>query len=164
MDSKSYAAKLEKKLITEFKSVFFNKLGYYPTVITQMYTSENAEIPIMSLEMLEESLEPFMPVYFDKRVSLQSRSRNRPLVELRNIFCLLARQMGYNLTVIGKFLEKDHTTVIHAITACKNLLETCEPFQHKYTSILKTLKSNYESSALDDTDQVQCEPEPAVLP
>jgi hypothetical protein len=164
MDSKSYAAMLEKKLITEFKSVFYNKLGYYPTVITQMYTSENAEIPIMSLEMLEDNLKPFMPVFFDKPTCLQSRSRNRPLVELRNIFCLLARQMGYSLTVIGKFLGKDHTTVIHAITACKNLLETCEPFQHKYTSILKTLKSNYESSTLDDTDQVQCEPEPAVLP
>jgi hypothetical protein len=164
MDSKSYAAKLEKKLITEFKSTFFNKLGYYPTVITQIYTSENAEIPIMSLEMLEHCLEPFMPVYFDKRTYLQSKSRNRPLVELRNIFCLLARQMGYSLTVIGKFLKKDHTTVIHAITACKNLLETCEPFQHKYTSILKTLKSNYEPPIMDNIDQVQCEPEPAVLP
>jgi hypothetical protein len=164
MDSKTYAIQLEKKLIEQFKESFFEKVGYYPTVITRIQTDLEQYIPMMSLETLQGFFEPFLPTRYDRRLRLQSKDRYRELVELRNIYCFLARQLNYSLVNIGASLGKrDHTTVIHSITCFKNLLETDEGFRQKYITILNHIKKQYESSVMDSPDQVQREPEPAVL-
>ena len=50
----SYATKLEKKLITEFKDLFYEKLGYYPIVLATSRTQGDTHIPVMSLEALKK--------------------------------------------------------------------------------------------------------------
>jgi|688.fasta_scaffold00218_48 hypothetical protein len=165
MDSKNYAIQLEKKLIEQFKETFYEKIGYYPTVLTRVQTDLEQYIPMMSLETLQGFFEPFLPTRYQKRLRLQSKDRYRELVELRNIYCFLARQLSYSLVNIGQSLgNRDHTTVIHSITCFKNLLETDEGFRQKYLTILNYIKQHYESPTMDSLDQVQCEPEPAVLP
>lgn len=164
MTSKAYALHMEKKLIDDFKEVFYNKVGYYPTIITKVKTDSGEFIPRMSLEMLADYFTPFLPTRGGFVLNLKSKSRFRPLVELRNIFCLLSRLMGYNLTQIGEFLgNRDHTTVIHNISSCKNLLETNDPFREKYLQIITHIKQNHESPIMDYVDQIQCESESALL-
>lgn len=166
MDSKTYATQLEKRLIEQFKENFFEKLGYYPTVITKCQDSTTDwYIPIMSLQSLLDYFEPYLPEQYGKTLQLTDMSRHRPIVELRNIYCMLARQMGYSLVIIGEAIGKrDHTTVIHNITSCKNLLETNDAFRDKYIQILKYIKQQHESPIMDEPCQIQCESEPALLP
>mgnify|MGYP003335324694 CR=1 FL=1 len=165
MDSKTYSIQLEKKLIEQFKETFYEKIGYYPTVITRVQTDLDQYIPMMSLETLQGFFEPFLPTRYQRRLKLQSKDRYRELVELRNIYCFLARQLSYSLVNIGASLGKrDHTTVIHSITCFKNLLETDEGFRQKYITILTYIKEHYESPTMDSTDQVQREPQSALLP
>ena len=165
MDSKTYAIQLEKKLIDQFKENFFEKLGYYPTVITRVQTDLEQYIPMMSLETLQGYFEPFLPTRHQRRLRLHNKDRYRELVELRNIYCFLARQLNYSLVNIGQSLGKrDHTTVIHSITCFKNLLETDEGFRQKYITILNYIKDHYEPPTMDSLDQVQREPQPALLP
>ena len=165
MDSKTYSIQLEKKLIEQFKETFYEKIGYYPTVITRVQTDLEQYIPMMSLETLQGFFEPFLPTRYQRRLKLQSKDRYRELVELRNIYCFLARQLSYSLVNIGASLGKrDHTTVIHSITCFKNLLETDEGFRQKYITILTYIKEHYESPTMDSTDQVQREPQSALLP
>lgn len=165
MDPKTYAIQLEKKLIEQFKDSFYEKMGYYPTVITRVQTDMDQYLPMMSLQSLEEFFQPFLPTKYGRIVRLQSKDRYREIVELRSIYCFLARQLGYSLISIGESLGKrDHTTVIHNVSSCKNLLQTCETFRQKYLTILTYIKEHYESPTMDNANQVQCEPEPALLP
>jgi hypothetical protein len=164
MESTVYASKLEKKLITEFKDVFYEKLGYYPIVLTKPKTQGDTSIPVMSLESLKKMFDPFLPYRFERPIPLDSKLRERDIVELRSIFCYLARSMKYNLTSIGEFLGKrDHTTIIHNVNAFSDLVETNEAFRLKYFTILKYIREQHESPIMDNIDQVQCEPQPNLL-
>lgn len=159
MDSKSYAIQLERKLIEQFRESFYEKIGYYPTVITQVQS-----LPMMSLPALEECFTSFLPIRYGITIKLQSKYRYREIVELRMIYCALARQLGYSLITIGQSLGKrDHTTVIHNVNTFKNLIQTCETFRNKHNSIITYIKQRYESPTMDNADQVQHQPEPAVL-
>lgn len=162
-ESQSYAANLEKKLIEEFKQKFQEKLGYTPIVLTKIKTGESY-IPVMTLDELIECFDPFLPINFGKKLTLMSKCRKRELVELRMMFCYIARSMKYNLGVIGNKLGgRDHTTVIHGVNTFVNLIETSDPFREKFQKILNHIKENYEPSALDKSDKAQREPELALF-
>jgi len=161
----SYATKLEKKLITEFKDLFYEKLGYYPIVLATSRTQGDTYIPVMSLEALKKMFDSFLPERFGSKIPLESRLRKREIVELRSVFCHMARSMRYNLEAIGDFLgNRDHTTISHNINTFNNLIETNEPFRTKYFTILNYIRKQYESPAMDHINQVQHQPEPSLLP
>ena len=164
METNSYASKLEKKLITEFKDYFYDKLGYYPIVLTTRNVQGDTSIPTMSLESLRNMFEPFLPYKFERPVPLASRLRERSIVELRCIFCHLARTMKYSLTDIGSFLgNRDHTTVIHNVNAFTDLVQTNEPFRLKYFTILKYIREQHEPPTMDNVNQVQHQPQSDLL-
>lgn len=164
--SENYAARLENKLVTEFKEKFFDKLGYEPIVITRMNIDGSKDtLPRLTLEELESCFDPFLPERFGKPLRLGARCRKRELVELRNIFCALARMMRYTFVDIGKHLgDRDHTTVIHNVSTFHALVAHEEMFQEKYKRILTHIKYLYEPSDMEQPDQAYFEPEPALLP
>jgi hypothetical protein len=165
MDSKTYAEQLEKKLIDQFRENFFEKLGYYPTVMTGAKVSSDIVIPFMHLSTLKECFDPFLPEIGGFTYNLDSRSRCRELVELRSIYCYLGRQMRYSLDTIGKSVgDRDHTTVINSLRNFNDLMDTDEQFRQKYSAIVTYIKKVYESSVMAKLDQIQRESEPAVLP
>jgi hypothetical protein len=162
-ESRIYSIQLEKKLIDEFKEKFIDKIGYEPTVITKVENNEYY-IPMMSLEQLAGYFEPFLPTLYEKKLTLDSKSRKRELVELRMMFCYIARTMNYKLTTIGDFIGgRDHTTIIHNVTTFLNLIETSELFRFQFLEILNYIKENHESPTLDKFNQTQREPELALL-
>lgn len=163
-DTKNYAVKLEKRLIEEFKQKFEEKLGYTPIVLTKVSTDGIEELPIMSLEELAGYFTPFLPELYGKKLTLQCSSRKREVVELRNIFCALARMMRFTCVTVGQFLGgRDHTTVLHNVGTFNNLIETSESFREKYFLILTHIKENHESSALVEPDQAQRQPQLALF-
>ena len=145
MKSLAYAIKLERKLIEEFKSTFYEKVGYIPIVITQEQLSSE-DIPYMKLEKLTELFDPFLIEKFGNKIPLASKWRMREIVELRAIYCYIAKQMKYSLKPIGENLgNRDHTTVIHALTLFRNLFETSEVFRGKYAKIHAYIKQQTNS-------------------
>lgn len=163
-ESRTYASHLEKKLIDEFKEKFLAKIGYEPIILTRIETNEYS-IPIMSLETLEEYFTPYLPTQYGKKLSLFSKSRKRELVELRMMFCYIARSMRYKLSAVGEFMGgRDHTTVMHNVVTFQNLMETNELFRFRFLDILSHIKEKHEPPTLDKYNQVQPQPEPAVLP
>lgn len=46
-------------------------------------------------------------------VNIQNKSRAREFVDARMIFCRILRDRGFQWTSIGKYLSKDHSTIIH---------------------------------------------------
>lgn len=156
MDTAEYKKKVEHELIKEFLDKFYDKVGYYPTVITN--SKEKAGIKILSLNELETYFEPFIPSYYGKKPTLSTKNRARTLVELRFTFFFIARQMKYTLSEIGQHLGKrDHTTVIHGLRTFRNLYETDVKFKSRYTIIINNIKQNYEPSTMEYLNQMEVE-------
>lgn len=125
----------------------------------------SSELPMLTMEELESCFDHLLPESFGVVLKLQHKSRKRDLVELRNMFCALARTMGYTFADIGKYLgNRDHTTAIHNVNTFKTLIKVDPGYQSKYNRILTHIKLNYESPNMEQLDQTFSEPEPALLP
>lgn len=162
MDTADYKKKLEHQLIKEFLDKFYEKVGYYPTVVTNRDKEEG--IKILTLNQLESYFQSFMPSVFGKKVALSSKNRIRPLVELRFMFFFIARQMKYTLLEIGQHLGKrDHTTVLHGLKTFRNLYETDVRFKSTYDKIINNIKRDYEPSAMEYLNQMEFESESNIL-
>lgn len=48
-------------------------------------------------------------------LQLRSRRRARPYVEARKLFSQMAHDFGFSLSEIGRYMGKDHTTIMHHV-------------------------------------------------
>ena len=54
---------------------------------------------------------------------IREKDRKRKSVWARNFLAYKLKQMGLSLNVIGDIIERDHSTVVHALKSAKNALE-----------------------------------------
>lgn len=142
MTTEEYIEKTEKQLISKFLENFYKKMGYYPTVITKK-DLEKQLLNLLSLEQLEKYFDPYLPRMYGKTLKLSTKARYREIVELRQMFCFIARNMGFSLTAIGQFLgNRDHTTVIHNIKTFHNIVDTDDIYKEKYNRISTKIKED----------------------
>lgn len=154
--TKEQELKMEKGLVKEFMETFHKTFKYYPTVVTKNNTMHNEDdLKIVSLEQLQSYFEPFLPMYYGKKLKISSRNRTREMVEIRFVYYFMSRAMGYNLMTIAKSLNMDHSSVVHGLTTFKNLYETSDPFRQKYIKIINTIKEKYESSVMDNITKME---------
>lgn len=171
MNPTEYAARLEKKMIEEFRVTFYDKLGYFPTVLPK-FSVDTAELMLLSLNELKDLFIPFLPYRHDMKLNLDCKHRYREITELRFIFCYIAKQMKYTLTSIGDVLGKrDHTTVMNALKLFHNLIETDPVFREKYLNIINHIKKHQdqsqnltadESSTMEPVQNLQYQPQSDV--
>lgn len=173
MEELNYEEKLERKLIKNFKTTFYNKMGYEPVVISRLHKeidpskSTLKDIKAVSLDVLKEWFKDLLPIRNGERLKLDTKRRYNEVVQLRMIFCYVARAMGYSVTSIGKILKRDHTTIIHNSKALNDLLETNLAYREKCQQVLEYLKEkskDYDSKLLECSNQTQDNDEPALLP
>lgn len=163
MNTHEYKRKLEDKLIKDFLELFNEKIGYFPTVITARNITKQ-ECKVLTLFTLEDYFEPYLPSLEGNVIKLGAKCKVRPITELRYIFCYIAKVMNYTLKEIGWHLgERDHTTVIHALSSFRNLYETEENFKSLYHTIIKELKKDYESPLMDYLDKEQNKSKPNLF-
>jgi hypothetical protein len=155
-----YEEKLERKLIQQFKKVFENKMGYEPMIITKNYKELGPEsiipkgIRYVNLNVLKQWFDDLLPVINGKKISLESNRRYTEIVELRMFFSFIAKSLGYSLKAIGRHIgNRDHTTIIHNLTAFKNRMETDPCFQERYKIALNHVR---EKSKENDTELLEC--------
>lgn len=178
-----YSQKLQKKLIFEFKKKFYEKIGYYPVVLTNVVGNANDVddegddmIPFMSLELLATYFDEFIPTIKGKKYELFSRRRFKELVKIRHMYCFIAKSMGYTLKTIGYSLKGrskkpvDHTTVIHALRTFSNMYETDPGYRNEYHTIYKKLKEKSKIYIKNELSTMECgnptssDPQPTVFP
>lgn len=168
MNKSDYAIMVENKLIDEFKATFLEKVGYLPVVITRLKI-DGIEIKYVSLDTLKSYFTPFLPMKYGERVALDAKHRYRELVDIRTMYCFLAKQMKYPYATIGQSLKgQDHTTVIHAVGVFKNQMETSPAFREHFLTILEYINSiqqnTNESPILESVQDASHQSEPALLP
>jgi hypothetical protein len=62
-------------------------------------------------------------------VDITSNKRQRELVDIKHAFRFNMRKLGYRFADIGRMLNCNHATVVHSVTASKNLIETDRSFE-----------------------------------
>jgi hypothetical protein len=120
----------------------------------------------MSLEALEDMVTPFLPMIFNKPARLNSRDRNRSLVEIRIIYVHLANQMNHYLPEVAQYLKKDRTVMLYYIKQFRNLIETDPLFRKKYQEITDHIQTYYpyEPSIVEHLDQTRHYAQPGLFP
>lgn len=158
MNAEEYLEKTEKQLIEGFLDSFYKKMGYYPTVVTKE-DLEDRSLNLLSLEELETYFEPYLPILRGKILKLSTKMRVREIVELRQMFCFIARSIGFSLKTIGIFLgNRDHTTIVHNVKAFHNMMDTDSTYRDRYIIIAKKIKQDgnyYNSSAMVGSNKIQ---------
>ena len=71
------------------------------------------------------------------KYGLHLKDRQRELVYQRFAFCYYARSLGYPLATIGKFINRDHGTVMHALKQAQNFLDINDSFYAECTYYLQ---------------------------
>jgi chromosomal replication initiation ATPase DnaA len=71
-----------------------------------------------------------------------AQNRQRTISIARHLFCYIAyKHYGYCLTAIGRFLNKNHSTIIHSITTYQNYLDCNYKLETKYYAQTKGILS-----------------------
>jgi hypothetical protein len=172
MNEITYEEKLELKLIGEFKRLFHRKMGYEPVVISRNHKEIDPEkkghsdLKPVNLTTLKQLFEEITPFKNGTRMSLDSKKRYREIVQLRMIYCFIAKMMGHSFVRIGKCISRDHSTIIHNVNTFKNLMETNPQFIELYREVFQHVKQkleNYDAKLLECSHQTQNNDEPALL-
>jgi hypothetical protein len=156
-----YKKNLEEKLVKNFKTDFYNKIGYYPQVITLVDSDYN--IPVIKLTDLVIVINEIMEKeygnrrYHEKLYRVESRVRKREVTEYRYIYFKLGRVMNYTLSEIYNALRSDnthfdHTTVLHGCETFDSLLQTNKEFALKYQGVVDSIRTKFINLNTDDND------------
>lgn len=87
-------------------------------------------------------------------IDLRDRCRKRPHVDARRIYCRILRDRGYRLSKISKYINRDHTNVIHLLKNWDTIISTDELLSRRYTYIEKTLEEMLGYNVETDEDMI----------
>lgn len=110
-----------KEYIDVFKYKFKLMFGITPYVsITSkgLYIGELSmrELLAITNQALNDALKD------EKKFDITTKTRLKPVVLYRQTFCKVASSLGYGCSAIGKFLDKNHATVIYSVKMVDNLV------------------------------------------
>ena len=95
---------------------------------------------------------------------IKEMSRKAELVSIRHIFCYFATMLGYRRTEVGDFLNRDHSTVVHGLRYCSNMIDTNDIV---YGSIIRKVTKKIDKYVENISDnfkaEVNTEPSDASL-
>lgn len=74
-------------------------------------------------------------------VDVLENTRRNEVVEARMMFSLILRSRGWTLKSIGRFLGKDHTTIIHYVQNIEFFMAHSRPKRIMYERLLKAFDS-----------------------
>ena len=107
----------------------------------------------MELVTLNEIFEVCIEQTGFTREQLLGSNRARCIVLTRQVFCYVAKQIGgYQVVEIGRFLGKDHTTVIHSVKKMNHYFFTSDTLaMNYYERVSEMLNRKYYHNRLKVT-------------
>tara|TARA_R110001599_G_scaffold140731_3_gene320955 strand:- start:3090 stop:3545 length:456 start_codon:yes stop_codon:yes gene_type:complete len=130
-----------KKFREEIKSKYGITLYIASSSFEDVHPLELSKVWDLLFEIVEE----FHPQY-TKCYKNPLLTREREWMNYMHAYCLIVyRQLHYGPSVIGRFLKKNHASIIHSAKKGGDLLD-CEDFDfsHKYHLLLNKVKKNVE--------------------
>jgi chromosomal replication initiation ATPase DnaA len=86
---------------------------------------ENTKEVLIQKKKSTESIKKWASRWLEENETSYSevalRSRKTEVLTLRNRFCVDAYKEGFGLSEIGRYLKRDHTTILHSIHRVKTI-------------------------------------------
>lgn len=138
-DAEGYIKRFKKRFNKKFSAKIEIKYTFTESV-------NSIELPLLELEQLQEIVDVYLQEYAGHNTIL-CKSRLGEIALYRHIFCKLAREMDYQWTTIGVFLNRTHASIINGHKKITNCLIIKDKQVTKiYLEIISHLKllENYE--------------------
>jgi hypothetical protein len=90
-------------------------------------------------------------------VGLMETNRRRCVVEARMMYAYILRELNYSLNRIGMSLKKDHTTIIHYLSAFRKLLEVDKELLRKYHKCRDMFMEDRDPELIKKRDDLKSE-------
>lgn len=69
---------------------------------------------------------------YNSNINIAEKIRDRHFSDARKMYCYISRKCTrYSLSKIGEFINRDHTTILHSIKRCEDLMLTDKDFRNK---------------------------------
>lgn len=150
----------QNKLIKEFEKKFYHQFGVNLTIIKGGFDELMLNNIKYDSDML--ILKRILNNHISKELkkttnTIFNESRKREIVELRMIFCKMARERGLTLEKIGRICNRTHTNIAYNINCANFLLEKNIKFQSMYNSVTDNLNKYYKRNAgiIKSIDKIQ---------
>ena len=130
-----------KKFREEIKSKYGIKLYIANSNFEDVHPLELSKVWDLLFEIVDEYHPQYIECYNNSLLT-----REREWMNYIHAYCLITlRQLHYGPSVIGRFLKKNHASIIHSAKKGEDLLD-CEDFDfsHKYHLLLNKVKENVE--------------------
>lgn len=116
-------------------------------------------------ELADIALEVHNEEPYNKNIKdIRAISRKKELVNTRHVFCYFATMFGYDRVKIGEYLRRHHSTVIHALRFCSDMIDTNDiVFGAIIKKITKKINKYVENISDDFKAEVNTEPSVASL-
>ena len=66
------------------------------------------------------------------KINISDKTRERRFCDARKIYSYIAKKCTpYSLAIIGRFIKRDHATILHSIKRCEDLIQTDLDYKNK---------------------------------
>lgn len=76
-------------------------------------------------------------IFYVQPIKLKTECRERPVLLARNALCRALKTRGSTYMQIGRWLNKDHSTIIHSVKNADALMETDPDYYEKIGKLVK---------------------------
>ncbi len=103
-------------------------------ILEKLYTEREKTIIVKQKEIVEVFVQKVRPkgtiekwaekYFIDNNTSYEEVNKKRRTAEvcrIRNLFCTAAYRAGYGYSEIGRYLKRDHTTILHNVNNIKTI-------------------------------------------
>lgn len=151
MDTTEYTHMKVKTMITDFTKDFKEKTGLDITInlygdndiLSTLPSPSEKGYPMITLKDLEQIIIETVPFSMNAE-KFRSKSRLRKYVDVRTMFSHIARKFNFQYTTIGRYMHKDHSTIIHHQKKANALLQTDPTYFAIYSHISAKIKETYD--------------------
>lgn len=117
-----------------------------------MESNQKCTSPIIdSVESEMLSLKQIVDKVFE--VDIFKRSRYRKFIDARKVFANILRYRGYTISSIGRFLKKDHTTILYYTVDFDTLLGQEDKLNERYQVCLSSFLENRQPIVKEFTEK-----------
>ena len=133
------------ELIYKFKKKIFSVYGIKLTILTPADDVYRLTIP-ETAAIVNRHLVKYTLNNKKKVIDLQNKSRRDDRVIHHQAFCKICKDMNYSLTEIGRYLDKDHSTIIYSIKRATDMISINDNrFLMVYNSVKKEVINEIEN-------------------
>lgn len=149
---------IEEEIRLDLKS-FSEELGLKYDTKVKIYTVFNKknDTDYITLDLLFQCListletnNPELIKYF----TTSEKTRKAAYINYAHSFCYIARKYHFTCHAVGNYINKNHSTIVHATKRAQNLLDTndCD-FSFKYNLLIKNINAHVEFISNDTEKQ-----------